>query len=102
NTIPDLSLSGWKFSVEEIALQLLYNDPVGGHLRGTIELPVMDSGQALAYEAMMQFNPENGECNYSFSASPQGEIAFSVLSAKAELFPTTRISMSRTNGQFLP
>jgi len=102
NTIPDLSMSGWKFSVEEIALQLLYNDPVGGHLRGTIELPVMDSGQALAYEAMMQFNPENGECNYSFSASPQGEIAFSVLSAKAELFPTTRISMSRTNGQFLP
>lgn len=96
------NMSGWNFSVDELGIQILKNAPQGGNLSGSLRLPLMDSLQAMRYEAMVSYHPQREELDYVFSCAPQNDVSFAVFSARADIFPTSSISVSKVNGKFKP
>ena len=58
------SMSGWSFSVEEIGAGFVCNQLSSGHLKGRVNIPIMDSTQSLQYNANINLHFDNGQRNW--------------------------------------
>ena len=100
-SINDGSMSGWAFSVDQIGLTLVSNHVNGGNLSGRVRLPLCDSN-AVAFNASISQNTYTQQTDYSFTISPTSNISAPVLSAKLDLYPTSRLTVQKTAGHFRP
>jgi hypothetical protein len=96
------TMSGWDFSIEELGAGFICNRLVSGHLKGKVELPIVDSSQTLAYTADFQFNPQTKNVDYNFVISPASNLRFNVFNARVNLNSNSSISVSKVNGFFRP
>lgn len=94
-------MSGWGFSIDDFGLRFLQNDLVGGNLSGKIEIPTSKT-TAFNYKATIYQNPLNKQTDYTFVINPTSTVSFDVFSAKAELFPTSTITVKKVNNTFIP
>lgn len=96
------SMSGWGFSVDELGVGFVCNQLNSGHIKGKVNVPIMDSAQALQYIANVNYNPLNKETDYNFVISPANGLKFNVVSAKVDLLSTSCISVVKSNGLLKP
>ncbi len=101
-TLDEGSMSGWDYSIDELGVGFLCNTLNSGHLKGKVNIPVMDSAQALAYSASVYYNPGSKEADYSFTLFPANNIKFNVFSAQVNLDNTSQISVVKYKGLFKP
>lgn len=98
----DGSMSGWGFSVDELGVGFVCNQLNSGHVKGRVNIPIMDSTQTLIYDANVCYNPINKEIDYNFVISPANNLQFKVFSAEVNLNSNSHISIMKTNGVFKP
>lgn len=98
----DGNMSGWAFSVDELGVGFVCNELNSGHLKGKVNIPVMDSSQALIYNANVYYNPQNKETDYSFIISPANNLKFKVFSAEVNLNSSSHIDIVKINSVFKP
>ncbi|MCE3258424.1 MAG: hypothetical protein K0S12_65, partial [Bacteroidetes bacterium] len=96
------SMSGWRFSLEELSVNFVANQLTAGGLKGRLHLPMMDSLQSLSYSASMTRNPVSQEIDYSFIVNPCANIDFKVLSANVTLNNNSNISFIKQGNTFKP
>ena len=96
------SMSGWAFSLEELGVGFVCNELNSGHLKGKVNIPIMDSAQALVFTANIYKNPQSSEVDYNFVVSPANSLNFKVFSAKIDLYNTSAITIAKHNGLFKP
>lgn len=96
------SMSGWGFSLEELGVGFVCNKLNSGHLKGKVNIPVMDSTQALKFTANLMYNPQLHEVDYDFAVSPENNLSFKVISAKVDLYNTSCLTISKHNGLLRP
>jgi hypothetical protein len=96
------SMSGWSFSVEEIGVGFTCNQLTSGHLRGRVNIPIMDSTQSLQYNANINYNFNTKDVEYNFVINPVADIDFNVFSANVSLNNNSNISFGKMNGTFTP
>lgn len=99
NNILDLeqgNMDGWKFSINEIALNFESNSLTKGEFFGDIVLPVNEKEQELGYSALVS---DVGE--YIFNISTIDTMRFEMFStAKVELFETSYIDVKLVDDKF--
>lgn len=96
------SMSGWDYSIDELGAGFLCNKLNSGHLKGKVNIPVMDSAQSLAYTAGVFYNPTEKEADYIFTVNPANNIKFNVFSAQVNLNNTSVLTVAKSNGLFKP
>lgn len=96
------SMSGWDYSIDELGIGFLCNKLNSGHLKGKVNIPIMDSAQSLKYTANVNYKPENKEADYFFMINPANNIKFNVFSAQVNLSNTSKISVVKNKGLFKP
>ncbi len=96
------SMSGWGFSLDELGVGFVCNQLNSGHLKGKVNIPIMDSAQALVFTANLYQNPQTKDVDYNFVISPAAGLNFKVFTAQVDLFPTSNISIIKSNGLFKP
>jgi len=97
----DGDMSGWGFSIDELGANFLSGKLNGGHIKGSVVIPAMDNN-GLTYSATMYYNPQTEESDYIFTVNTENNVQFNAFSAKVDLYNTSRISVAKTNGKFLP
>jgi hypothetical protein len=95
------SMSGWGFSLDQIGLNFLCNNLVGGDLAGKVMLPV-DEVKSLNYSASVSKLPESNNLNYLFAISPTDAINFAVLGASVNINNNSSIQVAVVNNKFKP
>lgn len=101
-TLDEGSMSGWDYSIDELGAGFLCNKLNSGHLKGRVNIPVMDSAQSLAYTAGVFYNPTEREADYIFTVNPANNIKFNVFSAQVNLNNTSVLTVAKSNGLFKP
>ena len=96
------SMSGWGFSLDELGVGFVCNKLNSGHLKGKVNIPIMDSAQALVFTANIYENPQSKEVDYNFIVSPGNDLEFKVFTAKVDLYNTSAINIVKHNGLFKP
>ncbi len=96
------NLGGWDFSIDELGAGFICNQLTSGHLKGTVNIPIVDSSQALQYIADVNYNPISKNVNYNFVIKPESNLRFKVFSATVNLNSNSYISVAKTNGIFKP
>lgn len=96
------SMSGWSFSIDELGAGFVCNQFSSGHVKGKVNIPLMDSAQSLQFVADVNYNPQLKEVDYNFVISPANNLTFKVVSAKVDLLNTSYVSISKHNGLFKP
>jgi hypothetical protein len=96
------SMSGWDYSIDELGVGFVCNKLNSGHLKGKLNIPVMDSSQSLTYLANICYNPVIREADYNFTISPTGNIKFNIFSAQVNLNNTSKITVTKSKGLFKP
>lgn len=96
------SMSGWAFSLDELGVGFVCNHLNSGHLKGKVNIPVMNKDQALAFTANVYENPQNKEVDYNFVISPANGLKFDVFTAEVDLYNTSNITIAKHNGLFKP
>lgn len=96
------SMSGWGFSIDELGAGFVCNQLNSGHVKGKVNIPIMDSAQTLQFDANLWYNQQNKEVDYTFVISPANGLTFNVVSAKVDLLNTSNITISKQNGLFKP
>lgn len=94
-------MGNWGFSVDQIGLTFIANSLTGGSLGGKVLLP-LNSGSGLAYNANVYQNLLTHTTDYMFSLSPVSNYSAQVLSAEIELYPTSKITVVKTNQTLKP
>lgn len=96
------SMSGWGFSVDELGVGFVCNELNSGHIKGKVQIPAMDTAQALQFIANLSYNPQSKETDYNFVISSANDLIFKVASAKIDLQNTSYVSITKQNGLFKP
>ncbi|MDR0559689.1 MAG: hypothetical protein LBG92_05930, partial [Prevotellaceae bacterium] len=90
------SAGGWRFSVEDFSLEMVAGHITGAGFSGIIGLPVSELSE-LPYSAFISPNNE-----YMLTVSPAKDIPFDILTARAEIFKSSQITLRVKDGKFLP
>ncbi len=96
------NLGNWDFSIDELGAGFVCNQLTSGHLKGTVNIPIMDSAQKLQYTADLYYNTLMKNVDYNFVIKPASDLRFAVFSANVNLNNNSSISVSRMNGYFKP
>ncbi len=91
------SASGWRFSVDRFAMQLVASELVSSELKGRLGLPFKGKTTALAYEGFMQMNNR-----YTLAVRPDSILNFSIFNAEAQLDPNSYVKLDLIEDQFVP
>lgn len=94
-------MGNWPLSVDLIGMSFISNNLVGGTLGGRIILPT-DESSSLAYTATIFQNQLTRKTDYVFTLSPATNYTASVLSAKLDIYPTSKLIVQKVNGVFRP
>ncbi|HET6227987.1 MAG TPA: hypothetical protein VFF27_17015, partial [Bacteroidia bacterium] len=100
-TYEQSDLGGWQFSIEDINIHLAQNHLNGGEMKGGIKVPMIEDN-AILYKAIFEENTASKELDYKFTINMQKDLSAKVFSASIDLYPTSKITLSKTNGKFLP
>lgn len=92
---------GWQFSIDELSVNIAQNHLNGGSIAGDLKIPVFENN-ALVYSAAFQENDTTKKMNYQFIISTQNNLQATVFSAQIDLFSTSKITLTKTNGKFIP
>ena len=95
------SMSGWGFSLDEIGLNFVCNNLVGGNLIGKVAIPV-DENNSLNYSAYVSKNQNSTNLNYLFAISPTNNLEFDVFGATINVKNNSSIIVSNVNNKFKP
>jgi hypothetical protein len=96
------SMDGWGFSLDELGVGFVCNQLNSGHIKGNVNIPIMDSAQSLTFNANLYYNPQNKEVDYNFVISPASTLKFNVFTASVDLYNTSNITVAKHNGLFKP
>ncbi len=96
------SMSGWAFSVDELGIGFVANQLNSGHLKGKLNIPVIDSATSIGYEANVYYNPLDKETDYGFIINPANGVRLNVFSAVVDLENTSKVSIVRSKGILKP
>lgn len=91
------SASGWSFSVDRFAMQLVASELVASELKGRLGLPFKGKTTALAYEGFMQMHDR-----YTLAVRPDSLIDFSIFNAQAQLDPSSYVKLDLIGDRFVP
>ncbi len=94
-------MGNWGFSIDLLGLNFISNTLVGGTLGGKVLLPT-DETNGLAYTASVFHNLQTKKTDYVFTLSPATNYTASVLSAKIDIYPTSKLVVQKINGAFKP
>ncbi|HXB39011.1 MAG TPA: hypothetical protein VNZ49_00625, partial [Bacteroidia bacterium] len=94
-------MGNWSFSVDLLGLSFISNNLAGGTLGGKVVLP-SDETNGLSYTANVFQNPLTQKTDYAFSLSPATNYTAGVLSAKIDIYPTSKLIVQKINGAFKP
>ncbi len=90
------SAGGWRFSVDQLSIELEANQLTGAGFAGKLGIPVSENG-ALTYNAFI--SPDN---EYILTVQPAKNMKFDVLAAHVDLSPTSSVALKVVDGKFLP
>lgn len=88
--------SGWAFSVDYLALELMASRLEGFIFNGALQLPISEKTK-LAYNGFM-----NGDDQYVLQIASLDTISFDMLHATAELDPNSYVEFKSDKGKFKP
>jgi len=91
----------WGFAVDLIGLSFISNTLVGGTLGGKVILPTNETN-GVSYTASVFQNLQTKRTDYVFTLSPVSNYTASVLSAKLDIYPTSKLIVQKINGAFKP
>jgi len=94
-------MGNWGFSIDLVGLSFISNNLVGGTLGGKILLPANETN-GLSYTATVFQNLQTQRTDYVFSLSPASNYTATVLSAKLDIYPTSKLIVQKINGAFHP
>lgn len=98
----DGNMSGWAFSVDELGVGFVCNQLNSGHIKGKVNIPVMDSSQALVYNANVYYNIQTKDTDFDFTISATNTLKFNVFSAQVNLANTSHITVTKIAGVLKP
>ncbi|MBA3665016.1 MAG: hypothetical protein H0W61_12520 [Bacteroidetes bacterium] len=96
------SMNGWAFSIDELGVGFIANHISSGQIKGKVEIPVLDSTQALQYTAGINHNNNTGTTNYNFILNPASNLNFKVFNANVSLNNNSTLGVTVQNGNFKP
>ncbi|MBK9285312.1 MAG: hypothetical protein IPM51_13505 [Sphingobacteriaceae bacterium] len=96
------SMSGWKYSIDELGVGFVRNQISEGHLTGLVHLPITDENQNLKYKAAAFYNYGTNELDFNFMVKPEREFKMDVFGANVELTNNSSISIIKRNGYYKP
>lgn len=83
-TINEGNADNWGFSIDDLNVELIASQLVGGELNGAIGVPALKN-QNLDYGAFMFHNPATNRTNYDFSLGIENDIVKSMTVLRADL-----------------
>lgn len=92
----DLTASGWAMSLREFELGFEKNKLIGGRFGGSLRLPIAPD-DTIRYDALI-----DRQANYALSLSNVSSLNCKLWRAKAELAPSSRVTLAVVNGEFKP
>lgn len=96
------SMNGWAFSIDELGVGFVANHLSSGHIKGKVNIPVMDSAQSLQYAANINHNSITNQLTYNFAVSPANNITFKVFNANVSLNNNSSLNVIVQDGNFKP
>lgn len=96
------SMSGWNFSIDELSVGFVTNKVNSGHIKGVVNIPIVDSTQSLQYAANIHHNYQTNQTDYNFLITPVSNVNFKVFNASVNLNNNSSISVFVSNGNFKP
>ncbi|MBX7094063.1 MAG: hypothetical protein K1X56_05035 [Flavobacteriales bacterium] len=94
-------MSGWRFSIDKLAIHIQQNRFYGGEMDGEIDVPLFDSSNRLQFHALL-LEDNNHNINYNFSLNPAENVRLHAFNATTEIYSSSSISVIRFNGKFKP
>ena len=97
-SISDGSVGNWKFSIENISIDIEASSLAGGSLAGDIKIPIAET--ALGYEALIQQG--NNGLDWLFEIELQNNLTAELWLATLQLDPGSTVSLEKNGNQFKP
>ncbi len=95
------SMNGWGFSLDQIGLNFLCNNLVGGNLNGKVGIPV-DDLKSLDYSASVSKQPNSNALDYLFVINPTNSFSLGVFGATININNNSLINVALVNNKFKP
>lgn len=100
-TTDNSDMGGWQFSIDKINISILQSHLNGGGMAGVLKVPLFEKN-ALVYDAAFEENASTKELDYKFIVGAQDNLQANVLSASIDLYPTSKFTIAKINGKFMP
>ncbi len=94
-------MGNWGFSIDLVGLNFASSILIGGSLGGKILLPTNET-QGVNYTATVFQNQLTKRMDYVFSLSPVTNYTTNILSAKLDIYPTSKLIVQKVNTTFHP
>jgi hypothetical protein len=94
-------MDSWQFSISQLSVSITQNHLNGGSMGGTLKMPLFENN-ALVYNASFMEDTVTKKMNYQFIANAQNNMQANVLSASIDIYPSSQIIVTKTNGKFYP
>lgn len=94
-------MDSWQFSVDQLSVTIVQNHLNGGSIGGSIRLPLFQNN-SLVYNASVQEDTVSRELNYQFIANAQNNMQAEVFSASVDIYPSSQLIVTKTNGKLFP
>ncbi len=97
------SMSGWGFSITNLAVQFTCNHLSGGTLAGEVRVPLLNNNN-FAYQASVNENQQTKVLDFNFLIQPDSTIAIEIpaLSSSIKIDSSSRFEVQTVSGKFKP
>jgi hypothetical protein len=91
------TMSGWKFSLDSIGVQITTNEVKAAAFNGQVHVPVFKDGQLFSYAAVI-----TADNQYLFKVSNDSTLQMNLFAAKAVIDKNSYLEINVVNGAFKP
>ena len=91
-------INGWRFSIDEINVEILKNAITQGEFNGSMLLPIAHDTSTVKYSCLL--NMDNGNLDYQFSVQQRNDLKVPMWKAKMDLDQASSIEIVKNNGEF--
>jgi hypothetical protein len=101
NVITDGDMSGWKYSLDRVGIQLVTNQVKGFELIGKLSVPLIknNKGQSSTFDYLAQ---RGADGNYLFAVKFEDQVKLPVFVADVKLFKGTTFVVKERDNKFYP
>jgi hypothetical protein len=101
NVIAEGDMSGWQYTLDKVAVELVTNQVKGFELAGLLSIPVVKTkdGKPARFGYLAQ---RGADGNYIFAVSVQSEVKLPLFVADVKLFPGSSVTVKEKNDKFYP